>query len=65
MAYLYIDKDGDEAVKFEKGKWDSFFGYQCPNCKTYIGNPIKAMNHENELPCLNNPEEYRKLFWES
>jgi hypothetical protein len=63
MAYLYIDEDGDEVVKFEKGNWDSFFGYQCPNCGTYIGNPKKAMDHENELPCLHEPEEYKKLFW--
>lgn len=51
MAYIFIDKDGDEAIHFEHGKWDSFWGYYCPECKSYIGDPKKAMDHENELPC--------------
>lgn len=64
MAYTYIDDDGDEYVKFEHGKWDSVFGYLCPECNTYIGDPRKAMDHENELPCKSNPEKYKSLFYE-
>jgi len=64
MAYKFIDADGDEAIHFEKGKWDSFWGYQCPNCKAYFGNPLTAMEHENEMPCLSDPEKYKKLIWQ-
>ena len=64
MAYIFIDKDGDEAIHFERGKWDSFWGYYCPECKSYIGNPQKAMEHENELPCQNNPDEWKNVVFE-
>jgi hypothetical protein len=63
MAYLFIDKDGDEAVKFERGSWDSFYGYLCPECNAYIGDPMKAMDHENELPCQKDPEHWQKVFY--
>ena len=50
MAYLYTDRDGDEAVKFEQGKYDSWFGYYCADCGGYVLDPMGAMNHENERP---------------
>ena len=62
MAYIYIDDDGDECVKFENGKWDSFYGYRCENCGTYIKDPAEAMEHENKLPC-NNDDSYKTIFW--
>jgi len=64
MAYIFIDEDGDEAVHFESGKWDSFMGYLCPKCNTYIGDPKKAMQHENELPCLKDPDKFSKMIWQ-
>jgi hypothetical protein len=63
MAYLFIDVDGDAAVKFERGEWDSLMGYLCPKCNSYIGDPLKAMKHENELPCLIEPEKWEKIFY--
>ena len=63
MAYKYIDEDGDECVKFEHGKWDSFWGYHCPKCGTHIGDPEEAMYHENNLPCQNDPDDYKNLLW--
>jgi len=63
MAYTHIDENGDVVVKFERGKWDSLMGYKCPECGTWIGDPEEAMYHENNLPCLENPEEYEGLYW--
>ena len=63
MAYLFTDEDGDEAVKFERGHWDSFWGYECPVCRTNIGDPIAAMEHENELPCEEAPDDYQGLLY--
>ncbi len=63
MAYTYIDEDGDEAVKFEHGKWDSLMGYKCPECGTYIGDPEEAMYHENNLPCQDDPDGYKDVYW--
>jgi len=65
MAYKFINGDGDEAIHFEHGKWDSIWGYECPHCRTYIGDPEEAMKHENELPCLTNPDKYNNVLWSS
>jgi len=49
MAYKF-QRDGETIIRFEKGKWDSFWGYQCPECKWLYGDPSAAHDHENEIP---------------
>ena len=47
MAWRFIDKDGDEAIKFEHGKWDSVMGYWCKLCSCFVLQPVHAERHEN------------------
>ena len=49
MAYSFR-RDGETVIRFEKAKWDSFWGYQCPTCHWIITDPTYAMNHENAAP---------------
>ncbi len=48
MAYRFIDKDGDEAIKYEHGMWDSVMGYWCKICSCYLFSPAQAETHEND-----------------
>ena len=50
-------------VKFEHGKWDTFFGYQCEQCYLIIPYRIPAIEHddtvsENNDICPNAKSKY-------
>ncbi len=67
MAYKFFDKDGDVAIKFEHGKWDSFWGYICAECGVAIGNPESAMVHENQECTGERPvnKDGKRIMWSS
>jgi hypothetical protein len=66
MAYKYIDADGDVCVHFERGKWDSFWGYLCPRCGIAIGDVSSAHDHENTCNGMRETNaEGRRLMWKS
>ena len=50
MAYKF-ERNGETIIHFERGKWDSFWGYQCPICRWIIGDPTAAHDHENAADC--------------
>ena len=51
MAYKF-ELNGETIIHFERGKWDSFWGYQCPICRWIIGDPQAAHDHENAADCI-------------
>jgi hypothetical protein len=48
MAYRYIDNDGEEAIKFEYGKWNNLLGYECPQCHCFCPFPEGGEKHDND-----------------
>lgn len=50
MAYKF-QRNGETIIKFERGKWDSFWGYQCQTCWKIFTDPGDAHDHENAQDC--------------
>jgi hypothetical protein len=63
MAIKYM-RDGEERIRFEHGKWDSFWGYTCDKCGIAIGDTEGAYEHEKT--CNGEREtdaQGRRIMW--